>query len=225
MSWLPVELTKSEIFPANVRGIQADIENWTIDQLYDTIVVIGLLMFFRHETALKLLTAIQDRKGANLTFPQSYIISEAVMSALRSNHWRLAFLPLLLTASLLFPTLHLHPVHDHDHDGHSHQHAIIHADFLSVSAQDHRYLQQRAAALGDVSPWVFSQSGLSALLTRSIDSLLAGLEKSPQFFLLDVVVAPTRLVIFAHILKQEHPPPVQQGFLASNAPRSPPRLV
>ena len=43
-----------------VRGIQADIENWTIDALYDTIVVIGLLMFFRHETALKLLTAVQE---------------------------------------------------------------------------------------------------------------------------------------------------------------------
>jgi tellurite methyltransferase len=44
----------------SVRGIQADIENWTIDDSYDTIVVIGLLMFFRRETALKLLTAIQD---------------------------------------------------------------------------------------------------------------------------------------------------------------------
>lgn len=43
-----------------VRGIQADIENWTIDQSYDTIVAIGLLMFFRHETALKLLTAVQE---------------------------------------------------------------------------------------------------------------------------------------------------------------------
>jgi tellurite methyltransferase len=43
-----------------VRGIQADIESWTIDALYDTIVVIGLLMFFRCETALKLLTAIQN---------------------------------------------------------------------------------------------------------------------------------------------------------------------
>jgi len=43
-----------------VRGIQADIENWTIDESYDTIVVIGLLMFFRHETALKLLTATQE---------------------------------------------------------------------------------------------------------------------------------------------------------------------
>jgi tellurite methyltransferase len=42
-----------------VRGIQADIENWTIDESYDTIVAIGLLMFFRRETALKLLSAIQ----------------------------------------------------------------------------------------------------------------------------------------------------------------------
>jgi tellurite methyltransferase len=45
----------------SMRGIQADIENWTIDESYDTIVVIGLLMFFRHETALKLLTAIQEQ--------------------------------------------------------------------------------------------------------------------------------------------------------------------
>jgi tellurite methyltransferase len=43
-----------------LRGIRADIENWTIDQSYDTIVVIGLLMFFRQETALKVLTAIQE---------------------------------------------------------------------------------------------------------------------------------------------------------------------
>jgi tellurite methyltransferase len=43
-----------------VRGILADIENWTIDESYDTIVVIGLIMFFRGETALRLLSAIQE---------------------------------------------------------------------------------------------------------------------------------------------------------------------
>jgi tellurite methyltransferase len=43
-----------------VRSIQADIEHWTIDESYDTIVAIGLLMFLRHETALKLLTGIQE---------------------------------------------------------------------------------------------------------------------------------------------------------------------
>jgi tellurite methyltransferase len=43
-----------------VRGIQADIENWTIGGSYDTVVAIGLLMFFHHKTALKLLTAIQE---------------------------------------------------------------------------------------------------------------------------------------------------------------------
>jgi tellurite methyltransferase len=43
-----------------VRAIQADIETWAIGESYDTIVAIGLLMFFRHETALKLLTAIQE---------------------------------------------------------------------------------------------------------------------------------------------------------------------
>jgi hypothetical protein len=147
------------------------------------------------------------------------------MSALRSNYWRLALLPLLLTASLLLPTLHLHPVHDHDHDGHSHQHAVIHADFLSVAAQDHRHAQEKDVALGDGSPWAFPQTGLSALLVRSVDSLLTGLEKSPDFFLVDLAIAPTQLALFAHILKRDHPPPVQQVFLAPSAPRSPPPLV
>lgn len=44
-----------------VRAIQADIERWIIDRPYDTIVAIGLLMFFRRERALDLLRAIQER--------------------------------------------------------------------------------------------------------------------------------------------------------------------
>lgn len=44
----------------SVRAIQADIERWIIDQPYDTIVAIGLLMFFRRERALELLLAIQE---------------------------------------------------------------------------------------------------------------------------------------------------------------------
>ena len=46
-----------------VRAIQADIEKWSIDQPYDTIVAIGLLMFLRRERALELLRCIQDRKS------------------------------------------------------------------------------------------------------------------------------------------------------------------
>ena len=147
------------------------------------------------------------------------------MSALRSNYTRLTLLPLLLAASFLLPTLHLHPVYDHDHGGHVHQHAVIHADFLSVSAQDHRHAQQKNVAVDDGSSWVFSQSGLSALLARSVDSLLTGLEKSPEFLLVHVAVGHTQLVLFTHILKREHPPPVQQVLLAPSSPRSPPRLA
>ncbi len=44
----------------SVRAIQADIERWIIDQPYDTIVAIGLLMFFHRERALELLHAVQD---------------------------------------------------------------------------------------------------------------------------------------------------------------------
>jgi tellurite methyltransferase len=42
------------------RAIQADLEKWTIGEAYDTIVAIGLLMFFRRETALELLRAIEQ---------------------------------------------------------------------------------------------------------------------------------------------------------------------
>jgi tellurite methyltransferase len=44
----------------SVRAVQADIERWIIDQPYDTIVAIGLLMFFRRERAFELLHAIQE---------------------------------------------------------------------------------------------------------------------------------------------------------------------
>ncbi len=44
----------------SVRAVQADIERWIIDQTYDTIVAIGLLMFFRRERAFELLHAIQE---------------------------------------------------------------------------------------------------------------------------------------------------------------------
>lgn len=43
-----------------VRAIQANVEDWSIDGRYDTIVAIGLLMFFRRERALELLRRIQE---------------------------------------------------------------------------------------------------------------------------------------------------------------------
>lgn len=43
-----------------VRAQVADLASWNIDQPYDTIVAIGLLMFFRRERALELLHGIQD---------------------------------------------------------------------------------------------------------------------------------------------------------------------
>jgi tellurite methyltransferase len=47
-----------------VRAILADVERWTINQSYDTIVAIGLLMFFRRERALELLRTIQVHVNA-----------------------------------------------------------------------------------------------------------------------------------------------------------------
>ena len=43
-----------------VRAVRADIETWNIDRTYDTIVSIGLLMFFRRERALELLHDIRE---------------------------------------------------------------------------------------------------------------------------------------------------------------------
>jgi len=44
----------------SIQAIQADLGVWTIDQVYDTIVAIGLLMFFRCDRAVELLHAIQE---------------------------------------------------------------------------------------------------------------------------------------------------------------------
>ena len=43
-----------------VKAIEGDIERWMIDKLYDTIVAIGLLMFFPREPAHELLRRIQE---------------------------------------------------------------------------------------------------------------------------------------------------------------------
>jgi len=43
-----------------VKAMQVDIEKWMIDGPYDTIVAIGLLMFFSREDALELLRRIQE---------------------------------------------------------------------------------------------------------------------------------------------------------------------
>ncbi|MFQ5737432.1 MAG: class I SAM-dependent methyltransferase [Acidobacteriota bacterium] len=44
----------------SVRAVEADIERGIVDRLYDTIVAIGLLMFFRRKQALELLQAIKE---------------------------------------------------------------------------------------------------------------------------------------------------------------------
>ena len=43
-----------------VRAVEADVERWIIEGSYDTVVVIGLLMFFPRERALRLLGTIQE---------------------------------------------------------------------------------------------------------------------------------------------------------------------
>jgi hypothetical protein len=148
-----------------------------------------------------------------------------MMSALRSNFWRLAFLPVLLVASLLLPTLHLHPVYAHDHDEQSHQHAIVHADFLSALAHDHSHPDHGEIVFGDSSPRAFLQSSLAALLVRGFDVPPPALEKTPVFLALDPALLRSWRAIFAQGLKREHAPPTQQAFVIPNSPRSPPTVA
>ena len=144
------------------------------------------------------------------------------MLSLRSDSWQLALLPVLLTVSLLLPTLHLHPVYEQDHGGHSHQQVVIHADFLSGSDHDQRHSQHEGVALGDNAPRGILQSSLSALFAPIVASPLTGLERNLGFLPVDAAVARPRLVLFARTLKREHPPPLQVLFPLTNAPRSPP---
>ena len=147
------------------------------------------------------------------------------MSALRTSFCRLALLPVLLLASLLLPTLHLHPVYEHDHNGPSHQHAIVHADFLAALAHDHRNAQQKDVALGDSVPGGFSQISLAAFLARGVESQTIDIENALRFLPFDLVVTRPRLVLFARILRRDHAPPLQHIFLPPNAQRSPPALT
>jgi hypothetical protein len=106
-----------------------------------------------------------------------------------------------------------------------HQRAVIHADFLSVSADDHRRVQHENVALGDSGPESFSQSNLSAIRAHTVVSLPTSLEKSPDFFLVNVTVNDARLVLFTQSLKRDHGPPLQQPFLAPYSSRSPPSFA
>jgi hypothetical protein len=147
------------------------------------------------------------------------------MSALRSNFWRLALLPVLLVVALLLPTLHLHPVYIHDHDEQSHQHAIVHADFLSALAHDHLHSDHGEIAFGDGSPSAFLQSSLTALLVRGLDISSPALEKNPVFLAFDPALLRSWPAIFAQGLKREHAPPKQRPFVVPNSPRSPPTVA
>lgn len=147
------------------------------------------------------------------------------MSALRSNSWRLVLLPVLLSVALLLPTLHVHPAYEHDEEGHSNQHTIIHADFLSLSAGGQQQSHSEDTALNDIDPVDFSQSSLSALPAGGAGWLTVNLEKSASFLTSVRSATNFPLVFFARGSRYEHPPPLQQIFLAPIAPRSPPALT
>ena len=147
------------------------------------------------------------------------------MSALRSKSWCITLLPTILLAALLLPVLHIHSVYEHDDDGHPHQHAIIHADFLSTAAQEHDHWDRENIALNGHHLADSSQTNLSTLTVPSVNSLTPKLTHVPRFLATDVEENNLRLVLFARVFKQEHPPPPFEVYRSPITPRSPPVLA
>lgn len=147
------------------------------------------------------------------------------MSRLRSNSWRLGLLPALLLAALLLPTLHLHSIYQHDDDGHLHQYPIIHTDFLSATVQEHDPLNRESVELSDLHLADLSQTNFSSVTVASVRSLTLQLTHAPRFLAVNVAENDPRLVLFAGVFKQEHPPPSLEVHRSPIAPRSPPVLA
>lgn len=147
------------------------------------------------------------------------------MSASRSKSWRLALVPISLLAALLFPTLHLHLDYDHDGDAQMHQHTIIHADFLSASAQEHGHLDRENVAVGGRHFGDFSQSNLLTRTVHGDESRTVKLTLAPRFLAVDLEDSFLRLAPFARVSKQAHSPPSLEVYRTPKAPRSPPVIA
>ena len=148
------------------------------------------------------------------------------MSPLRTKLCRLALSPLILTAALLLPILHVHSSHGHDEGGARHQHIIIHADLFPESARDYDPLDRASFAVSGHHFGHFSQGSFSALTGR-IGKLPTGKgSQAPRFF---------AVALDGNLLRQaaddyaflalEHSPPSLEVHHTPKAPRSPPVAV
>lgn len=148
------------------------------------------------------------------------------MAVFKSSRWRIIILPLVIWTALFLPTLHLHLEHGHDHDGDSHQHVVVHGDFWFNANHDHdRAAQPDDIALGDGDAGL-EQSGLAALLTRTLCYARPMLEIAQPFFRVVPAIATASEFALTSIAKREHPPPPGEERLSvPTSPRSPPSLV
>lgn len=144
------------------------------------------------------------------------------MSAFRSKSWHLALLPLILAVALVLPILHLHSAHGHDGNGERHQHTIIHADFLSGSAQEFGHLDREDLAVSEHHLVNFSQSNLAALTAHVDESQSVKLTEAPRFFAVALEESFLRRVPLAFVFEQEYQPPPRDVYRTPSAPRSPP---
>lgn len=98
-----------------VHAVEADVERWRIDRPYDTVVAIGLLMFFPRECALRLLGTLQEgvRPGGILvlnvltegtTYREMFDGEHYCLLSRREIEERLADWELLCVREETFPT-------------------------------------------------------------------------------------------------------------------------
>ena|SRR5215510_9808289 len=140
--------------------------------------------------------------------------------------WRVGILLLLFPALLLLPALHLHPAYEHAHGaGGAHRHAaVVHVDFLPLSAHDHGEHHKGHSAPGSPSSQPPSQISFPTLPPRSLVLLPPVLKKVAISLPVEAPVVPSPFLFHVWALRRDHAPPVQACAFPPTSPRSPPHL-
>jgi hypothetical protein len=130
----------------------------------------------------------------------------------------------LLLASLLFPTLHFHPVNDHAHESDAmHRHEIVHAHFLlSLADNDNG---SSGIHHDDIEPHEQgNEIGLVALSSQKITGSNQPFQKQLYYLADEQRQLVITTFLRAATIKHESPPHSPELY-HPGSPRSPPSLV
>ena len=140
--------------------------------------------------------------------------------------WRAGIFAFLFPVLLLLPALHLHPAYEHAHGaGGAHRHAaVVHVDFLPLSAHDHGEHHKGPDAPGSPISQSPSQISFPTLPPRSFVLSPPALEKVAISLSVEAPAVFSPFLFHAWALTRDHAPPVQACASPPTSPRSPPHL-